>query len=110
MIDVLLIFGYSISVMANGDITKKALADTLKKLGAIKDLDKITISDIVESCGVNRQTFYYHFDDKNELLKWIYETELFNPLMEGLSFDNWEEKMIEALGVIKRMKDFFIGN
>ena len=100
--------GYSIGVMANSNITKKALADTLMKLGTTKDLNKITVSDIVEECGVNRQTFYYHFADKYELLKYIYETELFDPLMEDLSFENWEPKMIEALKVIKRMRDFFM--
>lgn len=94
--------------MANSNITKKALADTLMKLGTTKDLNKITVSDIVEECGVNRQTFYYHFADKYELLKYIYETELFDPLMEDLSFENWEPKMIEALKVIKRMRDFFM--
>ena len=94
--------------MANANITKKALADTLMKLGKTKDLNKITVSDIVEDCGVNRQTFYYHFDDKYELLKYIYESELFDPLMEDLSFDNWEPKMIDALKVIKRMRDFFM--
>ena len=94
--------------MANSNITKKALAETLKKLGTSKDINKITVSDIVEECGVNRQTFYYHFDDKFELVKYIYETELFDPLMEDLSFNNWEPKMIEALKVIKRMRDFFM--
>lgn len=94
--------------MANANITKKALADTLMKLGTNTDLNKITVADIVEDCGVNRQTFYYHFDDKYELLKYIYETELFDPLMEGLSFENWEPKMIEALRVIKKMRKFFM--
>lgn len=94
--------------MANSNITKKALADTLKKLSTNKELNKITVADIVEDCGVNRQTFYYHFNDKYELLKWIYETELFDPLMENLSFDNWEPKMIEALRVIKKMRGFFM--
>lgn len=43
--------------------TKKALAASLKKLLKRKSLDKITVIDITEDCGVNRQTFYYHFKD-----------------------------------------------
>lgn len=93
--------------MANSDITKKALAETLKKLGLKKDLNKISVSEIVNDCGVNRQTFYYHFSDKYDLLRWIYETEIFDPLMDNLSFDNWEGKMIVALKTIKRMSQFF---
>ena len=40
-----------------------------------ESFEKITVKDIVEDCGVNRQTFYYHFQDIYELLGWIYKTE-----------------------------------
>lgn len=43
--------------------TKRALAASFKKLLAQRGIDKITVKDIVEECGVNRQTFYYHFHD-----------------------------------------------
>ena len=66
--------------MANSNITKKALAQSLKELGSTKILDKITVADITNHCGVNRQTFYYHFNDKYELLNWIYTEDLFKPL------------------------------
>ena len=41
--------------------TKRALEASLKKLLLRKPLNKITINDITEDCGVNRMTFYYHF-------------------------------------------------
>ena len=37
--------------------TKKALADALKKMMVIKPIDRITVNDLVETCGVSRQTF-----------------------------------------------------
>lgn len=40
--------------------TKRALAASLKNLLLKKPLDKITINDIAEDCGINRMTFYYH--------------------------------------------------
>ena len=43
--------------------TKRALEASLKKLLLQKPLNKITINDITEDCGVNRMTFYYHFKD-----------------------------------------------
>ena len=55
------------------EITKKALAASLKKLLSKKELSKITISNITDDCGVNRQTFYYHFKDIYDLLKWTLE-------------------------------------
>ena len=53
--------------------TKEALAAAMKKLLATKPVDKITVKDLVEECGVNRQTFYYHFDDVYDLLEWVFE-------------------------------------
>ena len=53
-------------------ITKNALAASLKKLLSKKELSKITITNITEECGVNRQTFYYHFKDIYDLLEWIF--------------------------------------
>lgn len=55
--------------------TKKALADTLKKLMTHKPFSKITVSEIIRECNVNRKTFYYHFEDIYSLLKWIFEQE-----------------------------------
>ena len=47
--------------------TKAAFADALKKMMSVKPMEKITVKDLVEICGVNRQTFYYHFDDIYDL-------------------------------------------
>ena len=44
--------------------TKRALAESLKKLLSKKNLDKITVKDIVTDCGVNRQPFNYHLHNK----------------------------------------------
>ena len=49
-------------------LTEKALAASLKKLLEKKTLDKITVKDITDDCGVNRQTFYYHFHDVFDLV------------------------------------------
>ncbi len=55
--------------------TKKTLAASLKKLMEKKPLSKITVSEIIADCGVNRKTFYYHFQDIYALLKWMLEEE-----------------------------------
>lgn len=94
--------------MANSNITKKALAQSLKELGATKILDKITVADITDHCGVNRQTFYYHFNDKYELLNWIYTEDLFIPLTKDLTFENWGEKLVSLFRYMKQQKAFFM--
>ena len=42
--------------MAN--MTKHALEASLKKLLLQKPLDKITINDLTEDCGISRMAFY----------------------------------------------------
>ena len=51
--------------------TKKAIAYTLKEVLLDKPLSKVTISDITKRCDINRQTFYYHFQDIYALVEWI---------------------------------------
>ena len=55
--------------------TKKTLAASLKRSMEKKPLSKITVSEIITDCGVNRKTFYYHFEDIYALLKWMLEEE-----------------------------------
>ena len=55
--------------MSDSLITKRAIAAGIKELTKKKSFDKITVSDISEICGLNRQTFYYHFQDKYELVE-----------------------------------------
>ena len=55
--------------------TKKMIAASLKQFMMHKPLSKITVSEIVADCGINRKTFYYHFEDIPDLLKWMLEQE-----------------------------------
>lgn len=43
--------------------TKQAIIDSFLYLAGKKSPDKITVRDIVDDCGVNRNTFYYYFQD-----------------------------------------------
>ena len=55
--------------------TKQELSAALKRLMESKPINRIKIRELVESCGVNRKTFYYHFEDIYALLKWTLEQE-----------------------------------
>ena len=57
------------------EITKKALVSSLIALCDEKKLNKITVQDIVNKCGVNRNTFYYHFADIYDLLDYMFRSE-----------------------------------
>lgn len=82
--------------------TREQISQSFKKLMMKKSFDKITISDISNECGINRQTFYYHFRDKYELLNTIFYNDVIAELIDGLSIDNWTEKFLKMLQIIKK--------
>ncbi|MDD2494199.1 MAG: dihydroxyacetone kinase transcriptional activator DhaS [Tissierellia bacterium] len=75
--------------MSDSQITKKALAYSMKKLMEEHPMKKISISDIVEGCNMNRQSFYYHFKDKYDLVNWIFNTELIASIKD-FSMENFQ--------------------
>ena len=62
--------------MANNQITKEALATALKKLLEKQPLSKISVKCITDYCNISRNTFYYHFQDKYELINWVFYTDM----------------------------------
>ena len=43
--------------------TKQAIKNSFLKLLNDRPLNQVTVKAIVEDCGINRNTFYYHFTD-----------------------------------------------
>ena len=62
--------------MAEVGVTKQVLAYAIKDLMGRQSLSKITVGDICQACGMNRKSFYYHFQDKYDLVAWIFRGEL----------------------------------
>lgn len=87
--------------------TKKALAKSLKKCMQKKSFSKITISEISADCGVNRKTFYYHFNDLNDLLKWIFKNEAFEIISRLNTTANYQEALKFAMDYIDK-NDYII--
>ena len=90
--------------MSKPELSKQLIAQTLKRLMKNTPLDKISIQDIVRECGLNRKTFYYHFQDKQALISWIFETEFGS--LKDLNQDNTIiDELIEHL---YENKDFYV--
>ena len=47
--------------------SKEQIQSSFRHLIFVKSLDKITVRDIVEDCGLTRNTFYYHYEDIYDL-------------------------------------------
>lgn len=62
----------------NPSETKLLMSDALKRLIKDRPFSKITVQDIVSECNINRNTFYYHFENNFDLLYFAYEQEVKN--------------------------------
>lgn len=81
--------------------TKRALAASLKKFMATKPLSKIAVREIIEDCDVNRKTFYYHFQDIYDLLKWTLEQEAIEVVGQFDLLDDYEDAIRFVLQYVK---------
>lgn len=89
-------------------ITKRALEASLKNLLLQKPLDKITISDIADDCGINRMTFYYHFKDIYDLIEWSCVEDASRALEGKKTYDTWQEGFLQIFEAVKENKPFIM--
>ena len=91
------------------DLTKQALIASFKKLLETEPFDKITISDITNDCGLSRQTFYYHFRDIFDMIRWIYNSESLNEIGGRGGYGTWQDKIRELFDYTLNNKSLIMG-
>ena len=69
--------------------TRIAIRKGFLELLEQRPLDKISVVDIAEHCGVNRNTFYYYYCDSYALVREVLETELDSVLNAQPPCENW---------------------
>ena len=84
------------------------LAESFKELTMKQPIEKITIKEITDRAGVIRPTFYNHFQDKYELLEWIIQTQLLNPVEPLIQNGMVNEALILLFANIEKEKEFYI--
>lgn len=85
--------------------TKRAIGYAFKDLLKEKSFNKITITDIANNCAINRQTFYYHFQDIKDLVEWLCIDEVDNILNKNDECEKWEDKFLMIFKVILKEKE-----
>ena len=86
--------------------TKQKIARALRQLMCQRPLSKITVQDLMESAQMKRQSFYYHFQDIYDVLSWICERQLGDPLREDPEQD-FEEWCLRVLALIEEDRAFY---
>lgn len=89
--------------------TKAAIKETFLDLLRSKPFDKITIRDIVETCGINRNTFYYYYSDIYDLLEEVFKKELTEIVTVHQSGSSWFKGFAKVANVAYTNKKI-IGN
>lgn len=87
--------------------TKKILKDSLLKLLRDKPIGKVTIKELCDAAGLNRGTFYLHYNEPNDLLREIEEEFVrekmcfFDPYMKN---DN-PDQLAQLFGAIMQNRE-----
>ena len=88
--------------MAN--LMKKEIKSTFLQLLEERPFSQITVKEIVKACGINRNSFYYHYADLPALVEEVIDEEIGRFVREQSSFSSMEESMIEALAFFREHK------
>ena len=81
--------------------TKKSLDDSLRRAMEKKTFSKITVSEIIEDCGVNRKTFYYHFRDIYDLLRWMLDQDAIEIVKKFDLIEDYEEAITFVMNYVE---------
>ncbi len=73
----------------------------------VEPFHKISVSDIMINCEMRRQTFYYHFQDKYELLGWIYKEETKENITDFIGYEKWENILNLLLEYFSQNRQFY---
>lgn len=88
----------------SSQLTKRALEESLKHLLVKKPLDKVTISDITDDCGISRMTFYYHFQDIYDLVEWACEEDATRIIAGNKTADTWQTGLLNTFLALRENK------
>lgn len=90
------------------NLTKQALEESLKKLLLVKPLDKITINDLTNDCGISRMAFYYHFKDIYDLVEWSCLEDATQALQGKKTYETWQEGLQQIFEAVLENKPFIM--
>lgn len=83
------------------ELTKRWIADTVKKQMLKTPLNKVRISQICAEAGIDRSTFYYYFRDKYDVVAWIFYDSAFKTNILS------KEEAAESLLRVKKDQIFY---
>lgn len=84
------------------ETTCQAISGALKQLMTQKPLERITVAEIMDTCGMRRQHFYYYFTDIYDLLRWTFEKEALELLQQQQGVSPWQNGFLHLFQYINQ--------
>ncbi len=77
--------------------TKRQIKDALMRLLEESSFDGISVQDLSDECGISRNTFYYHYHDKYEVLEDMFADQTKKSIGDANTWELWEDGILQAL-------------
>lgn len=91
------------------DATKLLFAQAMEDLLKTEPLSEVSVTSLCEKCDVPRQTFYYHFKDKYDLIAWIFMQDFDYASLPIYEYEpvEYEKQMTKLLDCLQKKKEFY---
>ncbi|MCD8124009.1 MAG: TetR/AcrR family transcriptional regulator C-terminal domain-containing protein [Lachnospiraceae bacterium] len=93
--------------MEKNKLTKELLAQSFHDLMLHREFEKITIKNITDEAGVIRPTFYYHFQDKYDVLEYILRRDIIEKAEEMSKMGMEREAIKFVFSALERDREFY---
>lgn len=88
------------------NFTELAIIHTYVEMARSVPADHITVSALCRQCGIQRQTFYYHFSDIDQLVETIYDRMGEQILANNKTYDTWQDGLLDLMQFLRRNRQF----
>ncbi len=88
--------------------TKEILGESIRELAMQRSLDKISVKEIAENCGVTSATFYNHFRDKFDLIAWVLNSQtdaVYRNYADGNA--TWAQTIVTVVEILYSDRTFY---
>lgn len=87
--------------------TKEQLSQKFLKLLKTKGIEEISVSELCKKSDISRETFYYHFQDKYDLISWIYGCQKKSIMEQYFGTEPWSATCTRVLKLIREYSTFY---
>ena len=94
--------------MSKSDLTKQKIAISMKELLKTHSFEDISIETLSKYTNISRNTFYYHFKDKYDVINWIFYSDITPIVTKTYTLKTWSKGLELLCEYMQNNKEFYI--